>query len=90
MKNREFCIGKAIKVNDGKKIAIFSTGTIFEEVKVALKILQKQGYAPAVYTFPTVKPIDKDAIIKVAKSFELIVTCEEHNIVGDSVLLLQK
>lgn len=81
-KIENFCIGKAIKVNDGKKIAIFSTGTIFEEVKVALKILQKQGYAPAVYTFPTVKPIDKDAIIKVAKSFELIVTCEEHNIVG--------
>ena len=77
-----FQIGKAIKVKDGEKIAIFSTGAIFEEVNLAYDILKEKGYNPAVYTFPTVKPIDKEVIEKSAKAFDLIVTCEEHNIVG--------
>ncbi len=77
-----FQIGKAVKVKDGEKIAIFSTGAIFEEVQGAYDILTKNGYHPAVYTFPTVKPIDKDVIQKCAFDYDLIVTCEEHNIVG--------
>lgn len=77
-----FEIGKAIKVHDGEKIAIFSTGAIYEEVNEAYEILHRKGYDPAVYTFPTVKPIDKKTIENVAKEFDLIVTCEEHNIVG--------
>lgn len=78
----DFKIGKAIKVKDGTKIAIFSTGAIFEEVQGACDLLIKAGYDPAVYTFPTVKPIDKELIERCSKDFELIVTCEEHNIVG--------
>ena len=77
-----FQIGKAIKVADGKKIAIFSTGAIFEEVKEAVELLKQKGYTPAIYTFPTVKPIDIEVINKCSEEFDLIVTCEEHNIVG--------
>lgn len=77
-----FRIGKAIKVHDGEKVALFSTGAIFEEVTDAYKELCEKGYRPAVYTFPTVKPIDKETIEEIAGEFELIVTCEEHNIVG--------
>ena len=77
-----FQIGKAIKVKSGEKIAILSTGAIFEEVNAAYDILVSKGYSPAVYTFPTVKPIDKEVIEDCAKEFEVIVTCEEHNIVG--------
>lgn len=81
-KIENFEIGKAIKVHDGERVAIFSTGAIFEEVTAAYGELIKHGYCPAVYTFPTVKPIDRKVIEKVAESFELIVTVEEHNIVG--------
>jgi len=77
-----FQIGKAIKVKDGEKVVIFSTGAIFEEVNEAYDILKEKGYDPAVYTFPTVKPIDRETIEKCIRSFDLIVTCEEHNIVG--------
>lgn len=77
-----FQIGKAIKVNDGEQVAIFSTGAILEEVKATQEQLIADGYNPAVYTFPTVKPIDKEMIEQCAKKFDLIVTCEEHNIVG--------
>lgn len=78
----DFQIGKAIKVHDGEKIAVFSTGAIFEEVTSAYEGLKKQGYNPAVYTFPTVKPIDRVAIEEISKTFELVVTVEEHNIVA--------
>ncbi len=77
-----FQIGKAIKVRDGRRIAIFSTGAIFEEVNAAYQVLIGKGYDPAVYTFPTVKPIDQDVIEECAREFEVIVTCEEHNIIG--------
>lgn len=77
-----FQIGKAIKVRDGKKIAIFSTGAIFEEVNAAYNVLVEKGYDPAVYTFPTVKPIDTEVIKECAKEFDVVVTCEEHTIVG--------
>ena len=81
-KIENFQIGKAIKVHDGEKIAIFSTGAIFEEVTAAYEELKEKGYSPAVYTFPTVKPIDKETIDEVAREFDMIATCEEHNIVG--------
>ena len=77
-----FEIGKAIKIHDGEKIAIFSTGAIFEEVADAEAILAEHDIYPAVYTFPTVKPIDRAAIVRCAADFDMIVTVEEHNIVG--------
>lgn len=81
-KIENFQIGKAIKVKSGSKIAIFSTGAIFEEVNSACDILNSSGIDPAVYTFPTIKPIDTEAIKECAENFEFIVTCEEHNIIG--------
>ena len=81
-KIENFEIGKAIKVCDGERIAIFSTGAVFEEVMYAVGELRLKGYNPAVYTFPTVKPIDREAIEEISREFELIATVEEHNIVG--------
>ena len=78
----DFRIGKAIRVKEGRDIAIFSTGAIFEEVEGAYDVLTKKGFSPAVYTFPTVKPIDVEQIRECAEQFDYIVTCEEHNIVG--------
>lgn len=77
-----FQIGKAIKVHDGEKVAIFSTGAIFEEISITEGILKEKGINPAVYTFPTVKPIDKETILECASKFDVIATCEEHNYIG--------
>ena len=77
-----FQIGKAIKINDGEKVAVFSTGAIFDEAKGAVELLKEDGLNPALYTFPTVKPIDKEVITECAKKFDMIVTVEEHNIIG--------
>lgn len=77
-----FQIGKAIKVHDGTRIAIFSTGAIFEEVTAAHDELKERGYNPAVFTFPTVKPIDRETIERISSKFNLVVSVEEHNVVG--------
>ena len=78
----DFQIGKAIRVKTGSRVAIFSTGAIYEEVETACSLLQQQGIEPTVYTFPTVKPLDKETICACAASHEMIVTCEEHNLPG--------
>lgn len=81
-KIENFRIGKAIKVCDGERVAIFSAGAIFEEVEPCKQMLQEKGINPMVCTFPTIKPIDKETIEQVAQEVDLIVTCEEHNIIG--------
>lgn len=77
-----FQVGKAIPVQEGSRVAIFSTGDIFTEVDAARELLAKEGIIPTIYTFPTVKPLDTDTVRACAKEHELIVTCEEHNVVG--------
>lgn len=81
-KIKHFEIGKAIPVREGKQLAVFSTGAIYEEVQGACERLIAEGFDPAVCTFPTVKPLDRERIEACARDFELIVTVEEHNVVG--------
>ena len=71
----DFQIGKAISVQQGQNVAIFSTGAIFEEVESACAALETAGVRPTVYTFPTVKPLDRDVVLKCANTHQLIVTC---------------
>ncbi len=77
-----FQIGKAIQVQKGERIAILSTGAIFEEIEIACEKLKIAGIVPTVFTFPTIKPLDSETILKCANEHELVVTCEEQNIVG--------
>ncbi len=75
-------LGKAIKIKDGQDIAIFAAGNIISEALYASEILDSLELNPSIYSFPTVKPIDKDTIIRAAKDFRYIFTLEEHNVIG--------
>lgn len=82
-----FQIGKAIKIREAKadcnkKVALFSTGAILDEVTDAAGILEKEGIGVEEYSFHTVKPIDKDVILDCANRYDYIVTVEEHNVIG--------
>ena len=81
-KIEDFQIGKAIQVRQEQRVAIFSTGGIFDEAAEACILLRQQGINPSLYTFPTLKPIDRETILACAMHCELIVTVEEHNIIG--------
>ncbi|MCD8025722.1 MAG: transketolase [Clostridiales bacterium] len=83
---KEFTIGKAYKLRDAKnlpvKTAVFSTGAILEETQKACDMLEESGIGVEQYSFPTVKPIDKEVIRDCADRFDYIFTIEEHNIVA--------
>jgi len=78
----DFKVGKAIKIFDGNEICIFSTGAILSEANEAAINLNDKGISTSLYSFPTVKPIDKDIIIECAKKHKCIITIEEHNVIG--------
>lgn len=78
----DFQIGKAIRIQEGSRVAIFSTGGIFDEVIDAARMLEIQQITPALYTFPTLKPIDRETILRCAQNYELIVSVEEHSVIG--------
>lgn len=85
-KIENFSIGKAIKIREciesGKRVAIFSTGAILDDTTDASDMLEQLGIGVEQYSFPTVKPLDKDAIRDCAERYNYIITVEEHNIVG--------
>ena len=80
--NYEFEIGKGIELREGKDIAIIATGIMVEKAIVAAEELAKEGISARVINISTIKPIDKDIIIKAANETKGIVTVEEHSIIG--------
>ena len=78
----EFEIGKGIEMNDGSDLTIIANGLLVDEAMKAQKILADEGISARVINIHTIKPIDKDIILKAAKETGAIVTAEEHNIIG--------
>lgn len=81
-KDYDFEIGKGIELKDGEDITIIATGVMVSKALEASKALEKEGISARVINMSTIKPIDKDIIIKAAKETKKIVTVEEHNIIG--------
>ncbi len=75
-----FEVGKAIELCEGKDIAIFGCGTVAYDCLKAAYELEKHGISASVYDFHTVKPIDKETIIRSARKTGLIMTVEEHQV----------
>ncbi len=80
-KDYDFNIGKSIILKEGKEIVIFSTGAILKECMDAAYVLEQKKISTRVVNMHTIKPIDKEEILKACKS-KLIVSVEEHNIIG--------
>lgn len=80
----DFEIGKAVTLKKGEKIAIIATGTnlVFDSIKAAKLIEEKLGFSPTVIDMHTIKPIDAECIKELAQTHEIIVTVEEHSIIG--------
>jgi transketolase len=80
--NFSYEIGKGITVKDGNDVTIIATGLMVPEAIKANELLKEKGISARVIDMHTIKPIDKDIIIKAAKETGAIVTVEEHNIIG--------
>lgn len=77
----DFEPGKAITLREGEDVIIFATGTMVYESLQAAELLEQEGISAGVLDFHTIKPLDKAAIEKACKA-NLIVTVEEHSILG--------
>lgn len=78
----EFKIGKGVTLSEGKDVTIVATGIMVDVALVAKEELEKEGINARVINIHTLKPIDKDVLIKAAKETGAIVTVEEHNVIG--------
>ncbi|MEM2889996.1 MAG: transketolase family protein [Candidatus Hadarchaeum sp.] len=81
-KELKFEIGKSITLREGKDVTIIATGVMVAESLQAAQELAKMGIQSEVINFHTIKPLDKEAILRAASSTGAIVTAEEHNILG--------
>ena len=79
---KDFALGKAIKVRDGKDATIIASGIMVARAIEAADILKEEGINVAVLDMHTWKPIDEDAIIDAVKSTGVLVTCENHSTNG--------
>ena len=74
----------------GNDIAIIACGRMVERAMQAAEILKGKGVSARVIDMYSIKPIDKDAIIRAAKETKGIVTVEDHNIYGGGRLSLRR
>jgi len=77
-----FEIGRGIEIEPGNDVTIIATGLMIPEALKAKELLAKDGIDARVVNIHTIKPIDREIIVKAAKETGVIVTAEEHNIIG--------
>ncbi|WP_064581245.1 transketolase family protein [Streptobacillus moniliformis] len=73
-------IGKANLIQHGKDVTIIANGMMVHNARIAAKKLEEEGINVTLLDMFTLKPIDKDAIIKYCKDTKLVVTAENHSI----------
>lgn len=80
--NYDFQIGKINTLTEGTDVTIAATGLLVEEALKAQKELATEGISVRVLNVGTIKPLDTETILKAAKETKLMVTAEEHSVVG--------
>ncbi len=80
--NQKFEIGKMVQIGEGTDATVFATGVTVSEAIKAKNELEKQGINIRVVDIHTIKPIDKDMIIKCAKETKKLISIEDHNVIG--------
>jgi transketolase len=78
----KFVLAKAVTLKEGADVTVIANGNMLCRALVAAEHLKQEGISAGVVNFPTVKPADEEAILRVAKESGAIVTVEEHSIHG--------
>lgn len=78
----DYEIGKAIVIQEGTDLNIIAAGMGVYSAVQAARRLEEKGYSVGVIDMHTIKPIDKEAVIRAAKASGAIITVEDHNILG--------
>ena len=80
--NQKFELGKGVQIGEGTDATVIATGLTVGEAIQAKEELAKEGINIRVVDIHTIKPIDKEVIIKCAKETKRIITIEDHSIIG--------
>lgn len=80
--NQKFEIGKGIQIGNGMDATIITTGVTVSEALKAQEMLKLSGINVRVIDIHTIKPIDKELIVKCAKETGKVITVEDHSIIG--------
>lgn len=75
-------IGKATTLREGTDFTVIATGILVNEAMLAAELLEKDGISVRVLDMHTIKPLDREAVLKAAKETKGIVTAEEHTVIG--------
>ena len=78
----KFEMGKGITLRDGKDVTIVATGILVGEAIKAGELLAAEGIDARIINIHTIKPIDKELLVKASRETGRILTCEEHSIIG--------
>ena len=78
----KFELGKAVTLREGSDVTIIATGLMVDEAIEAAKALADEGISAEVINIHTIKPLDKEAVIRSAAKTGAVVTAEEHSIIG--------
>ncbi len=78
----DFKIGKGVELKSGTDVTIVATGLMVNEALEAHELLAKEGISARVINIATIKPLDREIIIKAARETGAIVTAEEHTVIG--------
>jgi len=79
---KDIKIGKGVTVKEGDDVTIIACGTMVDHVLDARKMLLKEGIHVRIIDMHTLKPIDKNLIINCAKETNVLLTAEEHSVIG--------
>ena len=78
----KFEVGKSVELREGNDVTVIATGLMVAEALEAYELLKKDGISARIINMHTIKPLDNEAVIKAAKETGVIVTAEEHSVVG--------
>ena len=80
--NYKFEIGKGIVLKEGTDVTVFATGLCVNEALEAEKMLEADGIHAEIINIHTIKPIDRELVVKSATKTGKVVTVEEHSVIG--------
>ncbi len=81
-KPEDFILGKAQWFSEGSDVSLFACGHLVWQAIEAGKMLEEKGISVAVINIHTIKPIDRESVLRSIRKTNCAVTCEEHNIIG--------
>ena len=77
-----FEVGKGVELKNGADVTVIATGLMVNEALEAYEILKNEGISARIINMHTIKPLDKEIVLKAARETGAIVTAEEHSVIG--------